>query len=688
MDEGPFTGAPSGIFAIFISCYPFHTHTESKYPSRQWLYSRNLTRAGKNNSDYICFEQPVSQCIFFFFILNFSEIYLLDQGRTSPGIDSSIFDGNTNFTGTPLVNGHIATSNGMHKSTPVSLVDSCAPDSVSGIASNFYSAISSTQHSSSSLINAVQSPSPQPPVHFTSSQINALRIQIHAFKLMSRGFSVPEVIQNALRPSAIKEAGGSSLDLEKLLQSQIDRPGQDAQSKLADAAKAIHAFKQSNVISTLSDVVSTSATLSNNDQQPLIKGELTDAIFDDERYSAGFFLEEAASSAIYPHNSYTHPFTHLKLLPNTDERLWYARMQRILIPSIMPQGLDPHQVAVERSRYIDARIEQRIRDLLALPVTIADAGRSENMGDAVDNVDDFGNFSSAARELKITNHSLVVMPNARDKLCVLIELKALRVRDKQRALRSQIVEKLQHGTLLPLDRRDFSRTRRPTLRDAHSTEQAERKQRVDREQRAKQKHLQQLDGICKHGHDVIAINRIAQDRVLKIGRAVQALHAVTEKEETRRVEKISKERLRALKADDEEAYMKLIDTAKDTRITHLLKQTDAYLDSLAQAVVAQQNEHMDGASTVAGIGVGSMAGIEDGPANESMFGAQVLMDDEERTKIDYYAVAHRIKEKVMKQPSILVGGTLKDYQLKGLQWMVSLYNNRLNGILADEMVRI
>jgi len=28
---------------------------------------------------------------------------------------------------------------------------------------------------------------------------------------------------------------------------------------------------------------------------------------------------------------------------------------------------------------------------------------------------------------------------------------------------------------------------------------------------------------------------------------------------------------------------------------------------------------------------------------------------------------------------------LKDYQVKGLQWMISLYNNRLNGILADEM---
>ena len=32
-----------------------------------------------------------------------------------------------------------------------------------------------------------------------------------------------------------------------------------------------------------------------------------------------------------------------------------------------------------------------------------------------------------------------------------------------------------------------------------------------------------------------------------------------------------------------------------------------------------------------------------------------------------------------------MGGTLKEYQIKGLQWMVSLYNNHLNGILADEM---
>ncbi|KAG2730887.1 hypothetical protein G9P44_006036 [Scheffersomyces stipitis] len=38
-----------------------------------------------------------------------------------------------------------------------------------------------------------------------------------------------------------------------------------------------------------------------------------------------------------------------------------------------------------------------------------------------------------------------------------------------------------------------------------------------------------------------------------------------------------------------------------------------------------------------------------------------------------------------KQPDLISGGTLKDYQLDGLQWLITLYENGLNGILADEM---
>ena len=115
---------------------------------------------------------------------------------------------------------------------------------------------------------------------------------------------------------------------------------------------------------------------------------------------------------------------------------------------------------------------------------------------------------------------------------------------------------------------------KPTIHDAHITEQLERKQRLERERCAKHKHVEQLSVICSHWHGrkVIAVNRVAQDKDLRLGpsRAVLNFHTHTEKEEHKHIERLAKECLKALKADDEEAYMKLIDTAKDTHITHLL----------------------------------------------------------------------------------------------------------------------
>ena len=32
-------------------------------------------------------------------------------------------------------------------------------------------------------------------------------------------------------------------------------------------------------------------------------------------------------------------------------------------------------------------------------------------------------------------------------------------------------------------------------------------------------------------------------------------------------------------------------------------------------------------------------------------------------------------------------GKMRDYQIRGLNWMISLFENGINGILADEMVQ-
>lgn len=124
--------------------------------------------------------------------------------------------------------------------------------------------------------------------------------------------------------------------------------------------------------------------------------------------------------------------------------------------------------------------------------------------------------------------------------------------------------------------------------------------------------------------------------------------------------------------------MKLIDKQKDTRLAHLLSQTDQYLDALSSLVLAQQED-------IASRDVSSSGAVAVVPP--PYVPPPVVEEDEDGSgpKIDYYSIAHRIHEPVSEQPGILVGGSLKEYQVKGLEWMVSLYNNKLNGILADEM---
>jgi SWI/SNF-related matrix-associated actin-dependent regulator of chromatin subfamily A member 5 len=39
------------------------------------------------------------------------------------------------------------------------------------------------------------------------------------------------------------------------------------------------------------------------------------------------------------------------------------------------------------------------------------------------------------------------------------------------------------------------------------------------------------------------------------------------------------------------------------------------------------------------------------------------------------------------QPSVIQHGKMREYQIQGLNWLIHLYDNGINGILADEMVR-
>lgn len=322
------------------------------------------------------------------------------------------------------------------------------------------------------------------------------------------------------------------------------------------------------------------------------------------------------------------------------------REDRPMIPSIMPSGVDIEKLRIDRELIVYNRMQARLTELRSLPVNLA--------------------------HLDTRKDDLV--PEDTLKRKALIEMKMLGLYAKQRAMREKIGRQMiQYDNLaMTANRSHYRRIKKVSVREARITEKLEKQQRDARETREKKKHTDYLTTVLNHQREVsmAAVNQ--RMRMQKSGREMIAKHVNVEKEEQKRIEKTAKQRLQALKSNDEEAYLALLDQAKDTRITHLLKQTDGFLTALAKSVKDQQRK---------------AAERYGGDADD--FVDDDSDDDEEEEqdtrKIDYYAVAHRIKEDVNQQPSILVGGTLKEYQLKGLQWMISLYNNNLNGILADEM---
>ncbi|CCF60233.1 hypothetical protein KAFR_0J01680 [Kazachstania africana CBS 2517] len=260
------------------------------------------------------------------------------------------------------------------------------------------------------------------------------------------------------------------------------------------------------------------------------------------------------------------------------------------------------------------------------------------------------------------------------KMKALVELKSLKLLTKQKSIRQKLISNVanqSHHSISSLRDSPFTvsaqrsvqvRSKVIVPQTARIAEELERQTLLEKRKKERNLHLQKIHSITDFVVERSQVTMSKRDRLIQTGKICLSAHGQIEKDEQRRIERTAKQRLAALKSNDEEAYLKLLDQTKDTRITQLLRQTNSFLDSLSQAVRVQQNEAK------------LMKGEEISP-----------ITDEERENIDYYEVAHKIKEKIPKQPSILVGGTLKEYQLFGLEWMVSLYNNHLNGILADEM---
>ncbi len=285
------------------------------------------------------------------------------------------------------------------------------------------------------------------------------------------------------------------------------------------------------------------------------------------------------------------------------------RKNRHLIPSIFPTGIDFDQLRADREKIVFNRMSARYAELKALPGNIA--------------------HWDASKE--------VLTPDDTLKRKAIIEMKSLALYSKQRALRDKIGRQMMYYDNLAMttNRSAYRRMKKQSVREARITEKLEKQQRDAREHREKKKHTDFLQAVNNHRAEMLNTATGQRNKMQKLGRLMFSQHFNIEKEEQKRIERTAKQRLQALKANDEEAYLKLLDQAKDTRITHLLRQTDGFLHQLASSVKAQQrqaaerygDEHIEEESEVE----------EEEEEEEEEGGGS-------SRKIDYYAVAHRIKE--------------------------------------------
>lgn len=385
-------------------------------------------------------------------------------------------------------------------------------------------------------------------------------------------------------------------------------------------------------------------------------------------------------------------------------------------PIAKPAGIDPVTVLQERENRLASRIAHRIDELTNLPV---------NMAEDV-------------------------------KMKAEIELRALRLLNFQRSLRAEVVACTRRDTTLEtvINVKAYKRTKRQGLREARATERLEKQQRIESERKRRQKHQEYLNAVLTHSRDLQAWHKNNQVKLQKINKAILAWHANAEREQKKEQERIEKERLRRLMAEDEEGYRLLIDQKKDKRLAFLLSQTDEYINQLTDMVRQHKTEQKRKAKEMkraqkneeiamlpesqqkipvknkvtgevlkgpqAPFAIDIEAFLEKNPDFEALpRDYSDDSDDEEDEEVskektteeedviakakkeakeaedeykkgmqgdsNYYAIAHTVTEEVHEQANIMVGGLLKEYQVKGLEWLVSLYNNNLNGILADEM---
>ncbi|XP_013626080.1 PREDICTED: ATP-dependent helicase BRM [Brassica oleracea var. oleracea] len=278
-----------------------------------------------------------------------------------------------------------------------------------------------------------------------------------------------------------------------------------------------------------------------------------------------------------------------------------------------------------------------------------------------------------------------------------IEEKKLRLRDLQSRVRDEVDRQQQEIMSMP---------DRPYRKFVRLCER--QRLEMNRQVLASQKAVRekQLKTIFQWRKKLLEAHWAIRDARTARNRGVAKYHEKMLREFSKRKDDGRNKRMEALKNNDVERYREMLleqqtnipgDAAERYAVlSSFLTQTEDYLHKLGGKITATKNQQeVEEAANAAAV-----AARLQGLSEEEVRAAAACAREEvvirnrfmemnapkDNSSVNkYYTLAHAVNELVVRQPSMLQAGTLRDYQLVGLQWMLSLYNNKLNGILADEM---
>ncbi|KAJ8573177.1 hypothetical protein K7X08_009688 [Anisodus acutangulus] len=278
-----------------------------------------------------------------------------------------------------------------------------------------------------------------------------------------------------------------------------------------------------------------------------------------------------------------------------------------------------------------------------------------------------------------------------------IEEKKLRLADIQARVRDEIDQQQQEIMAMP-DRhyRKFVRLCERQRQDL--ARQVQASQRAIREK--------QLKSIFQWRKKLLEAHWAIRDARTARNRGVAKYHERMLREFSKKKDDNRNERMEALKNNDVERYREMLleqqtnvpgDAAERYNVlSSFLSQTEDYLNKLGGKITAAKNhQEVEEAANAAAAAARAQGLSEEEVRSAAACAREEVMIRNHFSEMNaprdsssvnkYYHLAHAVNERVLRQPSMLRAGTLRDYQLVGLQWMLSLYNNKLNGILADEM---